>query len=447
MGKSLMIGSINSTVGGGVEANFFGSDSLSGTELNSQLTAPEDLTFSNMGGNVITLPGTSVMRFRDNSANGNQTLTWTAPGTGVQQDTVNTDVVTAGEPFNWVHSGTVGAPLYSAWFCNVEFATGHGSVHASAHAVGASFNLASTTRYLGFAGATNNNGQTNELQAQIKNRKYTSIEEFRIRVIAVRATDTVFTLRVNETDTGMTITVPGGGSTGIYTSTGSAVALSPGDRWCLKVVTGTGTDNLTITIAAAFPKSTSNSSESTWSHLGFSRTESTSSHFFPPGGRQTTVFGAGTVYTEPQARVRPGFAARLSGLRLYVGTNTCSSDVVVTLYVNGSPSALTFTITAGADDQWWEDTTHTVDIDADDDISIEAVSVGAVSGSMQPYAGTLDFEPIPASGSILPLVARDMRNIVDIGGGMRGKEARIRRYQSVPAALIARHANQMRMRA
>ena len=384
--------------GSGVFGNIFGGDSQgSATAANSTFEAIEGMTFSNLGFFVFSgnAGETATLAFFKNASAGSQTVTISGDSTAVGEDTTHTDTLAATDVFNTKTTKTVEpACVDSFQKMNVEFASGHGNIHASSNFGGAIFDVASSTRFIGLGGALIADGEATEADAQWKNRGYTSIEAVQLYVSAnARTNDSTIKTRVDGADGGLSATI-GSGTTGLIKLTGTPDTITDGDLINLSIALGTGTEDLTITFAAMTLKSSSGKSETFG--LGATRAASATEHFFVIGGRQTTAIS--TPMTDAQTRVKVGFAATVSNMRMYLSANTYTVGATATLYKNGSATAVTFSIGALGGAGWYEDTTNSVDIDADDELSIGIV--GGTLGSITMKLFGLTFSEV-ASGSVL----------------------------------------------
>lgn len=365
MGKALMVYGGDSAHPSGDEFQLFGASS-SATEANSQASCTEAATFSLLarrftGGGS----GTNDVRFRVNGANGNQLAS--IAGAGYAEDAVNTDVLAAGDLFNLtaIDTGTDPTTIQFAK-ANVQFTSGHGNFHGSCAPLGVIFDVASAVRFVPLGGQLAVDGDATEANQQWRNRGYTSVEAIQVRVTGnARLNDSVFRLRINGANAGTAITFAAG-ATGLQTVTGMGVALADGDLVCMSVDLGTGVEDLTVSFVAATFKSTSNKSE-TWtaSPGGVVRAASATPRYHKPGGD----FGDNSALTEANARIKVGFAARISNLRTYVSANTYTGNATLKLFVNGT-AQITTTITASTTG-WFENSVDTFDIDDNDEVCWE----------------------------------------------------------------------------
>lgn len=393
MGKALMVSLEGASLGSGVEG-VFGGRFNNTTEGFSQYSATEDCVLSNLRTRVVAgNSGTATFRLRDSGANGAQSFT--ISGVGSNEDAVNTDTLTAGDTFNLGYTDTGTNASIDLVAMNVAMSSGHGCFHCASTATANVVDVASETRYWPIQGELNADGVVvgSIAVVQWKNYGYTSCEAIQVRVTAnARLNDSVFQLNVNGSAAGSTITFAAG-ATGLQTATAMGVALTPGDLVCLQFTLGTGVEDLSISFVGATFKSTGNASEIfACNSGGASLAASASPRYFLPG--------SGLIQndtTETTERVKPGFAARCSKLRINVATNTRTGDTTFKLFVNGVAQ---ITVTVGATVTGWvENSTDTFDIDDNDEISFE--ELGGTSGNLAWSGLGITAEEIPAASTIV----------------------------------------------
>jgi hypothetical protein len=384
--KSLMVYyHASAAFGNGVRGNLFGGDGWNSTEVNSRFTFPVDLTFSLLGANVIAgnVGDATVVSRLAGATNGTQTITLTGsalPGSKAE-DTTHTDAIAAGSSLNAqvTRTGTDPTAMWVKWNIEPNSGTDIYQVTGPSNFTGVVLDAAGATNYFAPVGAIQADGTTTRVLSEWKNRGTRTVEQFQVRATTNdRTTDTVFTLLVNNTPTAMALTVPALTPNTLFTSSGGPITLNDGDLWTIQIAYGAGVEDLRVTGIPTLLKS-STGSEMFFGVLGVARTASATEHFITVGGRPINSINGSQPLSDEQARIRVGFAATVSNLRIYVGGNTYSTDATFAMYVNGV-SVLTRAITAGAADQWFENAVNTVTIDADDEVSFSIV--GGTSGSL-----------------------------------------------------------------
>ena len=389
MGKALMVALGGASCANGDEFNLFGYGSDSSLEVNSQASATEGATFSKLAVNIISGgSGTNNYQFRDAGANGNQLAT--RSGAGIAEDTINTDVLSAGDLFNLAYTDT-GTNSSPSWLlANVEFSSGHGNFHGAASFAGTIYDTPSATRFIALSGLNTADGIGTEDNVEWKVRGYDSFEAFQVRVIANARTNTSdFRNRINGGNgTGLVQFTTG--ATGLLSDTGLGDAITDGQTINLSITLDTGIEDLNVSFVCATLKSTDNKSEAfAGRDAGIVRTASATANYSIIGGVITTNL------TEAQARLKPGFAAVVSNLRCYLSANTYTGNGTLKLYQNGS-AVITTTITASGGAAWYENTSDTITIDADDELSFEFDE--GTSGSITIHSAGITFAPPPAPG-------------------------------------------------
>jgi hypothetical protein len=393
MGKALLMASTAATLASGDECNLFGYGSDTTTESAAQASCTEAATFSNLRANVISGgSGTNNFQFRDAGANGNQLAS--IAGTGVIEDAVNTDVLSAADLFNIAYTDTGTASTISWIAGNIEFSSGHGNFHVGAAYGGVVCDAASATRFLPLMGSLGADGTLSEDGVEWTVRGYDSFEALQVRVTAnARSNNSIFKNRINAGDGGGSITFATT-ETGLKTVTGLGDAITDGQTINSSITLGTGVEDLTVSFVGGTFKSSTNKSETfTFFRLnGLARTASATAHYVPIGGD----FSVLTAYTEAQARIKVGFAAVVSNLRCYLSANTYTGNGTLKLYQNGS-AVLTTTITASGGAGWYENTSDTITIDDNDELSFEfdegtggSITIHSAGITFSPVSGTTD---------------------------------------------------------
>lgn len=406
MGKALLVG-VPADVATGRESNFFGGVDVL-TESNAHVIATEAMTFSNMGVRITAGgSGTNTCRFRNNSADGNQVTAFA--GTGTAEDSSNTDTVAAGDEFNVTMTDTGTDPTYAWIKCNIELASGHGSIHVGANPAGQLFDLTASTRTIPINGRTSADGESQAAEAQVawKVREYDSIESFQVNVQSnVRVNDSTFRLRINGSPVGTAITY-GAGVAGIQTVTGAGISVSPGDTVSFALTLGAGGEDLFLNnVGVLFKSSTGGSEIATGNAAGIARTASATPTYYAVGG--DLIANA----TESNVSIKPGFAAICRNLRCYLTTNTYTADATLKLFVNGAEE-ISLTLTAGAASQWFENASDTFTIDDNDVISFEIV--GGTSGSISIHQIGVSFGS--ASDDVTGTIAQTLPKVTQAATG------------------------------
>lgn len=380
----------------GDEMNMFGWAARSSAELNTQYSATEGATFSLLRTNIISGgSGTNNFRFRDAGADGNQLAS--IAGTGVAEDAVNTDALTAGDLFNIAYTDT-GSNSVTSWLaCNVDLSSGYGCFHGSAGYVAVVHDVASATRYISLSGHLPTDGNTTEANVGFKARGYDTFAALQVRVTAnARTNDSIFRNRINGGD-GSAVVTFAAGVTGLVVDDGLSDAIGDGQIICASITLDTGVEDLAVCMVGATLKSTT-VKQDVWLHRAMTRAASATAHYLPIGGYGPDL----AVLTEAQARCKIGYAGTASNLRCYLSANTYTVDGTLKLYQNGS-AVITTTLTLLGGAAWYENASDTVTFDADDEFSFEFV--GGTTGSATINSVGLTLAPDVASGLGIPIAA------------------------------------------
>ena len=400
MGKALMVASRpGDTLGSGSEINFFGYGADTTTELNTQASCTEDADFTNLRASIISGgSGTNTFQFRDAGANGQNVIAIVGAAAG--EDTTHTDSLTAGDLFNIAYTDT-GTNSGAAWAaCNVTFASGHGNIHGCANFGGSIHDVASSTTFYPIGGSLANDGTATEDNVEWKVRGYSSFEALQVRVLAnARTNNSDFRNRIDGANGSLLVQFTTG-ATGLISDTSPADSLSDGQTINTSLTLDTGVEDLNVTFICSTLKSSSSKSETFCDARsiagGTARAASSTANYLPIGGDCLSL----TALTEAQARIKPGFAAVVSNLRCYLSANTYTGNGTLKLYQN-SNAVMTTTITASGGAGWYENTSDTITIDADDELSF-AFDEGT-TGDITIHAVGITFAPVAApGGTILP---------------------------------------------
>lgn len=384
MGKALLVGGSSGTLASGDFCNCFGYTTDTSTEANSVASATEACTFSLLGFNVISGgSGTNNLQFRDTGGNGAQLAT--GASTGVKEDTVNSDVLSAADTFALAYTDTGSNSTISWTKENVQFASGHGSFHLAANFLGVVCDVASATQFGAIYGSIVADLSAVIADVSMKNRAYDTWAAMQVRVTAnARTNDSVFKNNIaGSAGTGL-ITYTSG-VTGLLTDLAIADAISAGQLLCMQLALLTGVQDLNVSfIGATLTSSTVKSETFAGLQAGIARAASATAHYLPPGGTISSL----TAFTEAQARVKVGFAGTASNLRCYLSANTYTVDGTLKLFKNGS-AVLTTTITNLGGAAWYENSADTVDFVATDELSFEFVDGTTGSITIQNVGVTL----------------------------------------------------------
>lgn len=218
---------------------------------------------------------------------------------------------------------------------------------------------------------------TTEANHQIEMRVSGTFKNLSVNVSAnARTTNTVFKLRKNGADTGLTVTY-GSGETGRKNDTSNTVSVAANDLICLAITTSTGTQTLSLlTYNIEFENAdTPNGVFLLTANNYVLGAQSRNQTLYVGLVGYSDLIAAET--THKMRLVEGGFTARNIGCR--ISTNSINTTSNLYLRVNGADSALVAPITS-TQTGWLEDTTNSVSLSAGDEIAGRFL-IGTGSGS------------------------------------------------------------------
>jgi hypothetical protein len=359
--------------------------------------------------NVVTNTTTSAstITFWVNGANGNQTITIPAGTTGVFTDDVNTDSIADGDEIAYQvvtgGGGIIGVVALSTIFTPTN---ANETVSPWVGGAGLESPAASTTYFLpliGFAAL-----ETTEANRQFKSPIAGTLRNlYSYTGDNGRSTDTIYTVRINGVDTGITVTVAGG-ATGVFEDTTHEVSVAVGDLISLSAVTGTGTGDIGGLYALEFVTSTGQSVLLTGWDTVSELTSATTPRYLSLAG---TIQGATTTEARAANELRASFT--VSHLRAYVSANSLDAGAAtITVRKNAGDTAIAASHASGSGAGWIEDVTDDEDFVAADEGNYAFTVTGASSGGVT-------FQVI---GVVLtaPAAAGRIFKLAGAGGGLTG---------------------------
>lgn len=346
------------------------------TESEAQITWRTAGTFSKLYTRVTTNNNTasSTVKFRKNTANGNQSVSIPASSTGEFQDSSNTDSVVSGDLLNYqLITGATGANIamssVTSVFAGNTETVARFTLSANANFANATNNV---TQYAPLGGSSNQSSTESFYQFKIKTTG--TLRNFYVAIISnTKTTTTTFRSRKNTANGNMLISVVTL-ATGVFEDTVNTDSLVSGDLVNYLVATGLGAA-LTITVGnmgAEF--ATTNGKNHMISSGTATVLASNSTLFIPPGGDITNIA------TETNTKVKANFGHISSNLEGFLSTNTVTASTTVTLRKNGANGNQTFSIPASTTG-YFEDTTNTDAILATDELNYQFVT-GATGTNM-----------------------------------------------------------------
>lgn len=202
-----------------------------------------------------------------------------------------------------------------------------------------------------------------------------------------RITDTTVNLRVNAALSSPALACTfGAGVTGRVTQPGVDVAVSPGDLISIGLTQGTGGGSMEVVAVQADFEADSGDTVIYYRQQGsransFPATSTGPNYTSPTTNQRDSLFGWETNANRGwwNTRFPIGAAATFSHARIVVTSKTIDINPVVTLHKNGSPTAITMTITGVGT---FEDTSNTVHCDPGDYLEWEFDWTGRTSGEV-----------------------------------------------------------------
>ena len=364
MGKALHVWSnAVSAIASGNEGWITSGSVVGATEANAQGSFRQAGTFSLLGTNNMGGNGANTVQLRVAGANGNLVVTRT--GTGYQEDSANSDTISANTLLNFAFTDTGTNPTYGAIKFLFAASGDHCAYYGSAASGGQVCDVASTTVYIPFAGNFVPDGHTSEARTQLKSRATGTLRSFQVRVTAnARTNDSTFRTRKNTANGNGLITFATG-VTGLVIDDANTDTLADGDLFNASLTLDTGVQDLTVSIVAAAITNASAAKNDLFCFLNAAtRAASATAHYQALGG-----FTSLAQTTEANFTIQPGFAGTASNLGIYLAANTYAGSCTFVLRKNGA-AAITLTITAGQTG-WLENTTDTATFAATDTLCYE----------------------------------------------------------------------------
>lgn len=341
------------------------------TESQAHVTMRTAGTFSGLFCNISTNNrGTSTLRFRVNSANGNQVVTITASTTGQFEDTTNSDTVAAGDEVNNQIVTGSGGSTFTLLTCAYVFSATSGTTKKMGTAVLGAVSTASTSFYCGLGGFVST---TSEAQTQLKLKTSGTFANLFANIVTNgRSTTSTLRFRKNTADGNQVISVTAG-STGLFEDTSNTDTVAVDDLVNLVIVLGTGTGNLLLHAFASELTATNTFHLVAGNNSGIALLAA-ATDAYPAAGRLEATMA------ETNYRCDAQFPFTLSKLSCYVTANTIVEDSLLRCRVNGGNGNQVATVT-GLTTGLFEDTTNSDILVATDEINLRCVA-GATGTSL-----------------------------------------------------------------
>lgn len=379
------------------------------TEANCQQKWPYADTFSKLRVYVSanTANFANTVTFRNNGADGNQTVSITASTTGWFEDTTNSDTIAADDLINWKIVGAAGTGTATCRGINVKCVTAtNGRVWIGGFAPAtSSLATASVTRYIQGQGLHNYSASLTTTGSAYLARACTA-KKMRLYVISNgRITDTVYTMQKNGSDVTQAVTV-GSGGTGWFEDTSNTDSFAAGDYVSYKCVTSTGTGTIVTASLGAFFEDASGSYNTT---VGLSFTQATNTtRFHDIFGQDSTALSTGA-----QAETKMRGSGTIRNVGMYASSNTSDQTTTFTMRKNGADTAVTFTIaatTTGA----FSDASNSFTYADGDTVCLKSVRAAGGANTITLTRTFAEIVPDAEAASFLPAWARNSNIILGV---------------------------------
>lgn len=345
-----------------------------GVEATVQVTSRTVGTYTKLYISVPTntFTGTGTVRFRKNTANGNQSASIPAATTGEFQDSSNNDAVASGDNVNYIVTTTAGANSFTVYGITTIFTANTNTVTKLIQNsnTAATTSLAST-RFMGAAGSALSDGT--ETRTQFKNRTTATLLNFYIDVLAnARTSATTFGSRKNTANGNLVVSVPIAG-TGIFEDTVNSDSLVSGDLFNYYSTTGAGVGAVSWDANGTDFSTTNNKSHCMSSGVNGAIAAATTT-YYPIGGDQNVNA------TESLIQLRANFAHTASNLECHLSLNTVTAASTFTFRKNGGNGNQSVSI-ASSTTGFFEDAVNTDTILTSDELDYQLVT-GATGTSL-----------------------------------------------------------------
>lgn len=312
---------------------------------------------------------TLTIRFRKNSANGNQVVSFGAGVTGIIEDLVNTDAVVSGDNFTISYStpagGSGSADIRGVHLTFTDTSPLHTTyvMTGSRGSTGRAFTTASQTSFYAFGQDAFEN-TNEEAEYEMKFRTPTKVKNLFVRALSnARTTDTIVRTRKNGADGAVSVTF-GSGVSGVLEDVSNVESYEPGDRGNLAYVLGTGTGTWALGV---------NSVDAvTVSGVAHYNNNSGSTLLAGATNYQGLTGALSQITTETFVGLKAIADATWRGLGAYLRTNAATADSTIRSRRNAANGNMFVTFGAGVTGLL-EDLTNTDEVIAGDLIDYRVI--------------------------------------------------------------------------
>ena len=363
-------------------------------EARTQVTWRTAGVFSDMKVNISsnTVDATSTYALRKNGANGNCLVSVTPSGTGIFEDTTNTDTASTGDEFNYLCTPNGAAGDITGYAISISFAASSGTVQRLMCAVLTNSTVATNFAPIEGRGEAT---QATEVDVQFLFRTSGTLRNGFVYIVSnSKSTTSTFVTRKDGADGNITMSVLTT-ATGVFEDTVNTDTVTAGEKWNWSCATGSILNTISTRVLSAEFSTTDSSCElitGNASATGFEFNASSTS-FLVPGTQIRS-----DITTESYSQLKAPYAFSASNLSIFIVTNAGTSAGTFDLRVNGSSSLLTIPITA-LTTGWFENTSTTVAIAQDDLYSFRLVT-GAVGTTLVGNVGMKSGIVVPSSSGV-----------------------------------------------
>lgn len=329
--------------------------------------------------NANSVNASTTIRTRVNGNNGNLSVSIPTSTTGVFNDLVNTNSIVAADKVNMQSvpgAGSTGTLNMNSITIGFAATTTTDTVTKLICAVSTNYTTASTSRFNPPHGAQVNS--STEANSKVRQRKTATYKSLSCYVSAnARTTTTTLRSRKNGANGSLTLSI-GNAATGVFEDSTNSDSVVAGDDYNTAVVTGTGTQTLTMKhIAVSYITSSSNYIGTFIAGNASGRvTNAATTVYLGPTG--TLVAASSAAEATIQANIQSRYT--VSELTINVTANTVTAASTVKLRVNTADGTLAASVTASTTGMF-SDSTNTDKIKAGDKLAIQ-VATGATGTSM-----------------------------------------------------------------
>lgn len=290
--------------------------------------------------------GTTTLRIRKNTSNGNGVVSIATLTTGFLQDTTNSDTVAVADGINLSMANAAGVGIVTFQTIVVLFAANSNTVarHGYMAAVNAALSTASTTFFGAFAGVQSaaNQGTTENRFQNYASVAGTMSALYSNVVVNGRSSTSTVRSRVGGANGNMTLSITAG-ATGLFQDTGNSDTLAAGDLMNYSMTNGTGTGNIEYRLISTEFSNSSNSALVAWAHgdTGLVQAHALTA-YISVGAWNSTSDG-----TETGVRSQAIAAFTASKLSVRLDSNNNNGTSTITLRANAADTTLLVSIGAG----------------------------------------------------------------------------------------------------